>query len=112
MGLQQAHQEIVRRDPRISYDTWESETKFTDIEGEVLVDKEASDRYRANTIRAQYLSSDRPGKQTECRDLTPDATAIEPCSSSKNVSHDSNPGVIQTKQQAVSELGRMFLLVR
>ena len=43
--------------------------KLTDIEGEVPIDKEALDRYRANTIRAQYLSSDRPDIQIECRDL-------------------------------------------
>ena len=43
--------------------------KLTDIEGEVLIDKEASDRYRANTMRAQYLSSDIPDIQIECRDL-------------------------------------------
>ena len=43
--------------------------KLTDIEGEVPIDKEASDRYRANTMRAQYLSSDRSDVQIECRDL-------------------------------------------
>ena len=43
--------------------------KLTDIEGEVLIDKEASDRYRANTMRAQHLSSDRSDVQIECRDL-------------------------------------------
>ena len=43
--------------------------KLTDIEGEVPIDKEASDRYRANTMRAQCLSSDRPDIQIECRDL-------------------------------------------
>ena len=43
--------------------------KFSDIEGEVPIDKEASDRYLANTMRAQYLSSDKPRKQIECRDL-------------------------------------------
>ena len=43
--------------------------KLTDIEVEVPIDKEASDRYRANTMRAQYLSSDRPDIQIECRDL-------------------------------------------
>ena len=30
---------------------------------------EAADRYRANTMRAQYLSSDRPDIQVECLDL-------------------------------------------
>ena len=43
--------------------------KLNDIEGEVPIDKEAADRYRANTMRAQYLSSDRPEIQVECRDL-------------------------------------------
>ena len=41
----------------------------TDIVGEVLVSKEAADRHRANTTRAQYLSSDRPQIQVECWDL-------------------------------------------
>ena len=40
-----------------------------DIEGEGPIDKEAADRYRANTMRAQHLSSDRPEIQVECRDL-------------------------------------------
>ena len=31
-----------------------------DIDGEVPIGKEVADRYRANTMRAQYLSSDRP----------------------------------------------------
>ena len=43
--------------------------KVTDIEGEVPIDKEASDRYRANTMRAQYLSSDRPKIQVKCREV-------------------------------------------
>ena len=43
--------------------------KLTDTEGEVPIDKEASDRYRANTMRAQYLPSDRLDFQIECRDL-------------------------------------------
>ena len=34
--------------------------KLTDSEEEVPIDKEASDRYRANAMRAQYLSSVRP----------------------------------------------------
>ena len=43
--------------------------KLTDIEVEVPIDKEAPDRYRANTMRAQYLTSGRPDMQIECRDL-------------------------------------------
>ena len=43
--------------------------KLTDIEGGAPIAKEASDRYRANTMRAQYLSSDRLDIQIECRDL-------------------------------------------
>ena len=43
--------------------------ELSDIEGEVPTDKEASDRYRANTMRAQNLSSDRPEVQVECRDV-------------------------------------------
>ena len=43
--------------------------KLTDIEGEVPIDKGASDRYRAKTMRAQFLSNDRPDVQIECGDL-------------------------------------------
>ena len=43
--------------------------KSVDIEGEVPIGKGAADRYRANTMRAQYLSSHRPDIQVECRDL-------------------------------------------
>ena len=43
--------------------------KLDDIEGEAPFDKEASDRHHANTMRAQYLSSDPPEIQVECRDL-------------------------------------------
>ena len=43
--------------------------KLTNIVGEVPIDKAASDRYRADTMRAQYLSSDRPDFQIVCRDL-------------------------------------------
>ena len=43
--------------------------KLDDIEGEVPIGKEAADRYRANTMRAQYLSSDRPEIQVDCPDL-------------------------------------------
>ena len=32
--------------------------KVNDIKGEATIDKEAADRYRANTVRAQYLSSE------------------------------------------------------
>ena len=42
---------------------------LNDIEGDVPIDKEAADRYRANTVRAQYLSSDRPEIQVEWWDL-------------------------------------------
>ena len=52
--------------------------KLTDSEGEFPIDKEASDRYRANTMHAQYLSSDRPDTQIECCDLAQDATAFKP----------------------------------
>ena len=43
--------------------------KLDDIEGEVPIGKEAADRYRANTMRAQYLSIDRPEIQVECPEL-------------------------------------------
>ena len=52
--------------------------KLDDIEGEVPIGKEAADRYRANTMRAQYLSIDRPEIQVECpRVGTQDATTVE-----------------------------------
>ena len=41
--------------------------KLDDIEGEVPIEKEAADRYRANTMRAQYLSSDRLEIQVRAR---------------------------------------------
>ena len=43
--------------------------KPDDIEGEVSISQKAADRYRANTMRAQYLSSDRLEIQVNCRDL-------------------------------------------
>ena len=43
--------------------------KTDDMEGEVSISKEAADRYRASTMRAQYLTSDRPDIQVECWDL-------------------------------------------
>ena len=43
--------------------------KVDDIEGEVPIGKEAADRCRDNTMRAQYLSSDRSQMQVECWDL-------------------------------------------
>ena len=43
--------------------------KADDIEGEVPIGKEAAGRYRTKTMRAQYLSSDRPETKVECRDL-------------------------------------------
>ena len=42
--------------------------KLDDIEVETPLGKEMADRYRANTMRPQYLSSDRPEIQVECRD--------------------------------------------
>ena len=51
--------------------------KLTDIEGEVPIDKAPSDRYRANTMRAQYLSSDIPEIQV-LGSGTQDATTVEP----------------------------------
>ena len=43
--------------------------KVDDIEGEVPIGKEAADRCQDNTMRAQYLSSDRSQMQVECWDL-------------------------------------------
>ena len=56
--------------------TWEADPRHA----ELMIDKEASDRYRANTTRAQYLSSDTPDIQVECQDLPRRMhTAIESC---------------------------------
>ena len=62
-----AHQEVVRRDWPVSFDSCKD--KLNDIEGETPLGKEAADRCRANTMRAQYLSSDRLEIQVECLDL-------------------------------------------
>ena len=43
--------------------------RLDDIEGETPLEEEAADRYGANTMRAQYLSSGSPEIQVECRDL-------------------------------------------
>ena len=66
------HADLIRKSFGVtggSVATPEVRDKLNDIEGEVPIDKEASDRYRANTMRAQYPSSDRPEIQVECRDL-------------------------------------------
>ena len=66
------HAELVRKSFGVtgrSVTTPGVKDKLIDIEGEVPINKEASDRLRANTMRAQYLSSDRPDLQIECRDL-------------------------------------------
>ena len=125
------HAELIRKSFGVtgrSVTTPGVRNRLTDIEGEVPIDKEASDRYRANTVRA---SSDRPDLQIECRDLARKMQqpsnldemglkrlarflGVRPrlgCSSGRSVLHESTLGVIQT-MQAVSELGRMFLVVR
>ena len=66
------HAEIIRKSFGVtgrSVMTPGVRDKLTDNEGQVPIDKEASDRYRANTMRAQYLPSDRLDIQIECRDL-------------------------------------------
>ena len=66
------HAELIRKSFGVtdrSVATPGIKDKLDDIEGEVPIDKEASDRYRANTMRAQYLSSDRPDIQVDCGDL-------------------------------------------
>ena len=116
------HAELIRKSFGVtgrSVTTPGVRDKLTDIEGEVPIDKEASDRYRANTMRAQYLSSDRPDIQIECRDLARkmqqpsnlDEMGLQRLARFSEVLHESNPCVIQT-MQAVSELGRVFLVVR
>ena len=107
-----------------------------DIEGEAPIDKESADCYRANTMRAQYLSSDRLEIQVECRDLA--RKLQEPSNLNeigmkrlarflgvrprlvslfkwqkrgRSVAHESRFGVIQTTL-VVSEPERVFLAVR
>ena len=43
--------------------------KIDDLEGEHLLDKADAEKYHANTMRAQYLSADRPEIQFKCREL-------------------------------------------
>ena len=83
-------------------------------------------------MRAQYLSSDRPDIQIECRDLArkmQQPSSLDEmgltdrlvfsegvrgwfgCSSGRSVLHGTKPGVIRT-MQAVYEPGRVFLVVR
>ena len=66
------HAELIRKSfgvTRRSVTTPGVRDKLNDIEGEAPIDKESADRHRANTMRAQYLSSDRPEIQEECGDL-------------------------------------------
>ena len=66
------HAELIRKSFGVtgrSVTTPGVRDKLDDIEGEAPVDKEAADRYHANTMRAQKLSSDRPEIKVECRDL-------------------------------------------
>ena len=63
------HAELNRKSFGVSVATPGVRGKSVDIEGEVPIGKEAADRYRANTMCAQYLSSNRPDIQVECRDL-------------------------------------------
>ena len=60
------HAELIRKSFGVtgrSVATLGVRDKSDDIEGGVPIDKEAADRYRANTMRAQYLSRDRPDIQ-------------------------------------------------
>ena len=127
------HAELVRKSFAVTGRSVATDTRRqrpTDIEGEVPIDKEASVRYRANIMRAQYLSSDRPDMKSECWDL---ARKMQQPSNLyemglkrlarflgvrlrlvwlfkwRIVLHESNPGVIRT-MQAVSE--PVFLVVR
>ena len=66
------HAELIRKSFGVtgrSVTTPGVRDKSDDIEGEVPIDKEASDRFRASTTGAQHLSSDRHEIQIECRDL-------------------------------------------
>ena len=66
------HAELIRKAYGVtgrSVTTPGVKDKADDIEGEMQISKEAADRYRANTMRAQYLSTDRPEIQVQCRDL-------------------------------------------
>ena len=66
------HAELIRKSFGVtgrSVSTPGVKDKIDDIEGEIPIGKEAADRYRANTMHAQCLSSDRPEIQVECRDF-------------------------------------------
>ena len=66
------HAELIRKSFGVtgrSVTTPGVRDKLNDFEGESPTDKEAADRYLANTMRAQYLSSERPEIQVECRDF-------------------------------------------
>ena len=63
------HADLIRKSFGVTGRSVESPAvrdKADDIEGRVPIGKEEADRYRANTMRAQYLSSDRPEIQVEC----------------------------------------------
>ena len=56
-----------------------SKDRLDDIEGETPLGKEAADRYRANTMRAQYLSSDMiPTMRSTCTSVS---SVITTCAS-------------------------------
>ena len=75
------HAELIRksfgRDRPIKLRHLASETNSLTLKERFPVDKAPSDRYRANTMRAQYLSSDIPEIQV-LGSGTQDATAVEP----------------------------------
>ena len=76
------HAELIRESFNVtgqSVSTPGVRDRPNDIEGEVPISKEAADRYRANTMRAQYLSSDRPEIISRVQGFgTQDATTVEP----------------------------------
>ena len=66
------HAELIRKSFGVtgrSVSTSKVKDRLDDMEGEISLGEEAAGRYRANTMRAQYLSSDRLEIQIGCRDL-------------------------------------------
>ena len=118
------HSELIRKSFGVtsrSLATPGVRDKLDDSEREVPIGKEAADRHRARTTRAQKISSDRLEIQVECQDLAHlmqcriwmkcELPRLVGCPSGKSVSHAQNPGAIRT-MLAVSEPGRVSLVVR
>ena len=73
------HAELIRKSFCVTVSTLGVKDRFDDIKGETPLGKEAADRYRANTMRAQYLSSDMiPTMRSTCTSVS---SVITTCAS-------------------------------